>query len=166
MQATKEQIIKNYWNFHEDLYLTFPFSTSTSLGKHIAYHPVSHDSVKNVGGIVQALDQQPCLCHRHTEAGKRWRRFQERSYEVGSLITKAVANLPSLQKQNSKRKYVFYAVCYNPVRINVKVLLNRKVLTCELTFLSILLGSIVIEFKADWGKNKLGLGPWAVKSRT
>lgn len=57
--------------------------------------------------------------------------------------------MPSLQKQNSKRKYVFYAVCYNPIIINAKVLLNRKVLTCELTFLRVFLGSIVIEFKAD-----------------
>lgn len=57
--------------------------------------------------------------------------------------------MPSLQKQNSKRKYGFYAVCYNPIIINAKVLLNRKVLTCELTFLRVFLGSIVIEFKAD-----------------
>lgn len=34
MHATKEQIIKNYWNFYEDLYLTFAFPISVSLWKH------------------------------------------------------------------------------------------------------------------------------------
>ena len=37
----------------------------------------------------------------------------------------------------------------NPIRINAKFLLNRKVLICKLTFLRVFLGLIVFEFKAD-----------------
>lgn len=111
MHATKEQIIKNYSNFHEDFYLTFPSATSTSLWKHIACHFVTWFYEECGGGCIKVLISRLCLWHWHTPAVKEMEtEFQSWSHEVRSLITNAVGDLPSLQEQNGNWKRVFYAV--------------------------------------------------------
>lgn len=81
MNATKEQIIKNYWNFHKDLYLTFPLSISVP-GKHIACHYITQDNMKNVWKILLGIFTSISVSDFMKPANPGFRKKGEFSWDV------------------------------------------------------------------------------------